>query len=840
MTAVLDKLKVLDLTTGIAGPMTTMLLGDHGAEVTKIEPPGGDPGRAQLGYVVWTRGKRSAELDFDKPEDRAVLDALIRGADVLVENYAPAEAAKLGLDYASTSKLNPRLIHCSITAYGRGTPDENRPAEDALVAARTGLYWEQRGWPEGALNHLAGREDPFAEVEISEDWLQGAPRPGPLFSASHWPSLGAFFNASVGISAALRARNVTGRGQHVETSLLQGVFASAAGVWQRAENIDSPGFDSWILGSRGPKGHFKCSDGKWIQNWVPNPRFILTASAGDTLNASPDLTVQNDPDRFGTGPEELLVMAHYQPILAEAVAKFPSHEWVQAAATAEMTMQPVRTVEESLADPAFLADGCVVEADHPTLGKIRTVGVTYKMSACPAKPNTVVPTVGEHTAQVKAEAAQIIAQAPKAIEVPKGGKPLKAPLEGITVLDLGLAIAGPFGAQLLSDLGATVIKINGLYDMFWHRVHIAYMANRGKQSITLNLKDPRAMEIFLKLVAKADVVHHNMRYDAAERLKIDYESLKKINPKLVYCHTRGFETGARAGLPGNDQTGACLSGIQYEDGGMARGGKPIWSLTSFGDTGNGFLSAVAVINALYHRDRTGEGQFVDTSIINAALLNTSYAVARPDGTGFKRPQIDGMQFGYSAGHRLYQTKQGWLCLVVRSEAQWNALFKLTGVAPVAAADREAKDEALCKAFADVFAKDSAQAWFASLDAAGVPVEIVSEDFSRKLHENETFKQRRWVTSYAHPVIGKLDQIGLLVDLSDTPGVIQGRPLLVGEHTKQILAGLGYTEEQVKTMEEQFAIGFAGMPRMPPRPAAAQPAAPKQGMASMLEKEASGS
>jgi crotonobetainyl-CoA:carnitine CoA-transferase CaiB-like acyl-CoA transferase len=352
------------------------------------------------------------------------------------------------------------------------------------------------------------------------------------------------------------------------------------------------------------------------------------------------------------------------------------------------------------------------------------------------------------------------------------------------------------------------------------------------------------MEIFLKLVEKADVVHHNMRYDAAERLKIDYESLKKINPKLVYCHTRGFERGPRAGLPGNDQTGACLSGIQYEDGGMAHGGKPIWSLTSFGDTGNGFLSAVAVINALYHRDRTGEGQFVDTSIINAALLNTSYAVAKADGSRVQRPQIDGMQYGYSAGHRLYETKQGWLCLVLVNPTHWDELFAVLGV-PELATDarfstpdaRHRHDAALAAIIAEKLKTQNAQAWFAQLDAAGVPVEIVSETFSRQLHDDPEFQKRKWVVSYPHPVVGKLDQVGLLCDLSDTPGVIQGRPLLVGEHTQKILAGMGYTEAQMKTMEEQFAIGFVGMPRMPPRPAATQAAAPKQGMASMLEKEA---
>ena len=853
MAGVLEKLKVLDLTWGIAGPMATMLLADNGAEVTKIEPPGGDPFRNQLGYKVWQRGKRSAILDLKNAEDKKAFLALAQTADVLVESFSPGTTDKLGIDFKTLSALNPRLVYCSITGYGRGNALSNRPAYDALVQARTGLMHEQRGWAEGALNHMNGQPDPYPDLEIPQDWVQGAEREGPLFVASHWPSLGAFFNASLGIAAALRAREITGKGQWVETSLLQGALAGAAGVWQRAEKIDAPGFDTWILGNRSPKGHFQAKDGKWLHNWVPNPRFILQAAQGDTLNASPDLTVQNDPDRFGTGPEEILVMSHYQPILAEAVAKFPVKDWVDAAATAEMTMQPVRSIEESLADPAFLEDGCVTETRDPELGTIRTVGNAFNMSKTQGKPGAAPVKPGANTAEVKAEAAKLIAEAKAATAAANSGKKLKAPLEGITVLDLGLAIAGPFGTQLLSDLGATVIKVNGLFDLFWHRVHIAYMANRGKKSITLNLKDPRAMKVLLDLVKQADVVQHNMRYDAAERLKIDYESLKQINPGLIYCHTRGFERGVRAGLPGNDQTGACLSGIQYEDGGMGRKGdngevgRPLWSFTSFGDTGNGFLSAVAIVNAIYHRDRTGEGQFVDTSIINAALLNTSYAVATPDGKGFDRPRIGGDQVGYSAGHRLYNTKDGWLCFVLVEQSHWDELFTVIGKpelvtdARFATSEARAKnDAALSKIIGDVLAADTATNWFAKLDKAGVPVEVVDAEFSRKLHDNAEFQKNQWVVSYPHPVVGKLDQIGLLVSLSDTPGVIQGRPLLVGEHTKEILGGMGYTEDQVKTMEEQFAIGFVGMPRMPPRPApapGAAPAAPKPGMASMLEKEA---
>ena len=330
MTGVLSGVKVLDLSWGIAGPMTGMLLADHGADVTRIERPAGDPFDGLLGYKVWHRGKKNAVLDLTAKDDLALFKKLVADADVLIESMSPGKTAALGIDYPAMAKLNPKLIYCSITGYGE---DDDRPGYDALVAASSGLQWEQRGWPEGALNHMAGSDDPFADaVEIDPNHVQGANREGPLHVASKWPSMGAFFSALTGISAALFARERTGRGQKVSTSLQQGAMACGSGVWQRAEDIDAQGFNTWIMGSRSPKGHFQCADGKWLHNWVPNPRFILEASKGDSLDASPDLTVQNDPDRFGIGPEELLVMAHYQPILADALKKFNCDDWVQAAA----------------------------------------------------------------------------------------------------------------------------------------------------------------------------------------------------------------------------------------------------------------------------------------------------------------------------------------------------------------------------------------------------------------------------------------------------------------------------------------------------------------------------
>ncbi|PTD19969.1 CaiB/BaiF CoA transferase family protein [Sphingomonas fennica] len=785
MAGVLDGLKVLDLSWGVAGPMTAMLLADHGAEVTRIERPQGDPFGQLLGYKVWNRGKRSAVFDLKDVDDHALFLKLAANADVLIESFAPGVTKRLGIDHEALAAINPRLIYCSITAYGEGTPDQDRKGYDALVAARVGLQYEQRGHPEGAVWHMTGRENPFIDAaEIDPEWLQGANREGPLFVASPWPSLGAFFSASTGIAAALFARTRTGRGQKVSTSLQQGAMACASGVWQRMEEPDAPGFNTWILSSKSPKGHFRCKDGRWVHNWVPNPRFILSASAGETLNATPDLTVQNDPDRFGIGPEELLVMAHYQPLLQDAIAKFSAAEWVEAARIAEMTMQECRPLEESLTDPLLIDDRCVTTVNDPDLGPINQVGITYRLSNSQGEVKGPAHARGADTKAVKDEAAAL----PDPVRQPVDTTPGDPPLKGIRVLDLGLAIAGPFGCQLLADLGAEVIKINALWDTYWHRNHIAYMANRGKSSIALMLKHPKAMAILKDLIASADVVQHNMRYDAAQRLGLDYETLSKEFPRLIYCHTRGFEKGPRMGLPGNDQTGACLSGIQHEDGAVAAGGRPIWSLTSLGDTGNGFLSAIGILNALMEREKTGRGQFVDTSIVNACLLNTSYAVAKPDGAAVPRLRLDKDQTGYSAHYRLYQAADGWVQVAAITDTEKQAFDGLAGSDPVAFFAGRAVADAL-----------------AALAAAGVPAELSDDTASLRLFDDPVLRQRKWTTDYHDPAVGKLEQIGLTYELSGTPGVIQGPPLIVGRDTANILETLGYDDAGIDALAAEGAI-----------------------------------
>ena len=766
--------------------MATMLLSDNGADVVKVEPPGGDPTRkTETGARVWARGKRSIELDVHDAAQREQLLALIDRADVLVENFDLGVTETLGLDWETLRVRNPRLVMCSITPYGRHVDFKNRPGIDALVAARTGLHWEQRGWVGTSIGRICGLPIELEDLDIPPGCFDGPDREGPLYPQSRWPSLGASFLALTGINAALRARLHTGRGQWVETSLLQGVLVSTAGGWQRPEHPEVDGYMCWIFDPRGSKGHFQCADGKWIQNWVPNPSFALGVSQGDTISVDDRINKPtDDPTRIGPDYSELVVLAHYHAQMKAAYAKYPSKEWLEAAAQVGIPMQPTRRPEDALNDQALIDEGMVVTLDDPEVGPIRQVGIVYGMSKTPGKVQGPAPTIGQHTDEILAELLNPIPATPTA-----SSGDLKAPLDGVLVLDLGLAIAGPFSNQLLSDLGATVIKVNTVYDTFWHSTHIAYTANRGKQSISINLKDPRGLAVLHELVKRADIVQHNMRYEAAIRLGVDYESLITIKPDLIYCHSSGFDK-SRAHLPGNDQTGACLAGVEYEDGGMANGGKPIWSLTSFGDTGNGFLAANAMIQAIYHRELTGEGQFLSTSILAACLLNSSYAwVDAETGEGVDRPKVDALMFGTGPRTRLYETADRWICLAVQNDEQWSAVEHSLGIDGLTAMVNDRAIETLTTSLRALTASEA----FRLLDEAGVPCEIEDDQFAMRLFDDPQFRDAGLVTTVQQAQVGRFDQFGHMWTFSETPTRIAGPPLIVGHDTVDIMSEIGFAQ-----------------------------------------------
>ncbi len=803
MAGVLGGVSVLDLSWGVSGPIATMLLADHGAAVTRIEHPDGDPFAELSGYRTWQRSKRRATLDLRDERDRDRFLRLASRADVVVESFQPGVPAELGIDYDTLRALNPRLVYCAISAYGQEGKHADRPGIDALVAARTGHDFEGRGTVGGTIGRLSGTEGILPGLEAPEGCRVGPDRDGPLCSGPPWISLAAGYLATMGISAALYVREHTGRGQRVDTSLMQGALATTLGAWTRAEHSDAPDFVSWIVDQRAPRGFFRASDGRWVHNWTPLPAFVLGASAGDTLDPSGASAPKDAPMRIGVGAEEMIVLQHYQPLMAEAVARFPSTDWVRVAAEVGVPVQPVRSPEEALLDPSLLADGCVIEVDDAEHGRIRQVGRVLELSKCPTDPPRPAVAAGADTDEVVAEADAIPTPQPR--PAPTTPAPAHA-LAGIKVLDLGLAVAGPWGTQMLAELGADVVKVNNMaFDRYWMSNHIAMTCNRSKRSIAINLKDPEGKAILDRLVAEADVVQHNMRYDAAERLGVDFESLRALNPRLIYCHTRGFEHGDRRYLPGNDQTGAALAGTTWLDGGLDDDGHPIWSVTSLGDTGNGFLSAIGIIQALYHRDRTGEGQFLDTSIIYAQLLNASTAWVTPDGSvRGDRHALDAGCLGSSALYRLYRCADGrWLALGAYARRQFSALCSVIGrddldtddrFAP--AGNRSARDAEMWSLLEDVFATRPAREWLVALDAARVPAEVADPDFVMSMFDDPEFVEKGWVAHAEHPVLGRVDGFGNLVDLSETPGRVRGAALIPGQDSSEILAELGYDDEQI--------------------------------------------
>ena len=191
----------------------------------------------------------------------------------------------------------------------------------------------------------------------------------------------------------------------------------------------------------------------------------------------------------------------------------------------------------------------------------------------------------------------------------------------------------------------------------------------------------------------------------------------------------------------------------------------------------------------YHRDRTGEGQFVDTSIVYAHLLNASMSWVTADGSrAGNRPSLDAMQLGFSVAHRMYETADGWLVVAATTDDERDGLAATVGTT--------IDDSTAFDGLEAIFATKPATEWFALLDAAGVPCEVSDGDYVLGVFDDPELQERGWVTSQQHPVLGQLDTLGLLFDFSETPGVVQRGPFMVGQHTHDIMRELGYSDEEI--------------------------------------------
>ncbi|PKB81124.1 MAG: formyl-CoA transferase [SAR202 cluster bacterium Io17-Chloro-G9] len=392
-------------------------------------------------------------------------------------------------------------------------------------------------------------------------------------------------------------------------------------------------------------------------------------------------------------------------------------------------------------------------------------------------------------------------------------------LEGIKVLDLTRALAGPFCTLMLGDNGADVVKIEipgtGDDTRQWGPPFIqgesAYFLsiNRNKRSLTLNLRDPQAKDIFLKMAASADVVVENFTPGVMSRFGLDYEAVKAVNPKIVYCSISGFgQDGPYQSRPAYDQIMQGLSGI------MSITGEPDGEAQKVGlaitDIGAGMWSAFAIMAALRHREVGGEGQYIDVSMLDAQVAWLTYQAAY-----FFANDEAPKRLG--AAHPTLVPYQGFMCkdgkyinVAVGSERIWDRFCE--GIQRedlrenpdyAGNADRVAHRSTLVPMLQEMFLTRPVQEWVDVLQNVNVPCGSIND--LADVFSDPQILHRQMYQEMPHPTLGTIKQTGLPIKFSLTPGGLDRHPPLLGEHNQEILTGLGYSRAEIERLTEASVI-----------------------------------
>ena len=744
MSSILEGVRVVDLSQGVAGPVGTHLLAEAGADVIKVEPPSGDPMRQSPGFRTWNRSKRGIVLDLASTDGAEKLRQLLATADVLVHGLRPSVAARRGLDDEPLSRDFPRLVWCSVLGYPVGHEDVERPGWDILVQARMGLMDEQRG-----------------------------NRQGPIFLRFPIPTWNAAYLVTQGVLARLRARDRDGLGGPVHTSLLQGALAPMMQYWARATD-PSPGF-AWGLPKDMLSGLHQCSDGVWIHmmgrpdatRQVPLVAQTLEALTDDDIAAARrDIANSSAPPNSPSDPA----------LLIAAFKQRPAAEWLEALWAADIPVLASDPPGQVLRDEQARACGYLVEVDDPEVGTVTQAGTPFEVSP-PSRVRRPAPGLGEHTEEVLGALEAPAAATPG----PRG--PRRQPLDGLRVLDFGNYLAGPFAPMMMADLGAEVIKLEATTGDAMRPVARSFCGcQRGKRSIAVDGKRPEAAEIIAELVATMDVVHHNLRYPAARKLGIDYESLRAHRPDLIYCHTSSYgPRGPRADWPGYDQLFQACSGWEVAGGGP--GNPPIWHRMGTMDHLNAHASLVATLLALRHRDQTGEGQFITSSILGGAVLSMSELYLTADGSLPPFAGIDADQNGIAPGYRIYPAGEGYVAVAALSDDSMQSLLRVAGVDAVGQ-------------LADALRTWEPEALAEKLEAGGVPAEVVRTDQESGFFERDEHRSAGLVARYPHREMGEMEQVGRFWNLVDLPQPLEVAPPALGQHTREILTELGRSRETI--------------------------------------------
>ncbi len=392
------------------------------------------------------------------------------------------------------------------------------------------------------------------------------------------------------------------------------------------------------------------------------------------------------------------------------------------------------------------------------------------------------------------------------------------PLTGLTVVDLTRVLAGPYCTMLLGDMGAEVIKIErpdggddtrGFGPPYLNGESAMFLAiNRNKKSITLNLKLPEAKTIFSKLLERADAVVENFRPGTMANLGFDYAAVQRLNPRMIYCSISGFgQTGPYADRGGYDTIAQAMSGIMsatgHPDLPPAKAGVPI------ADIGTGMFAAFGIVCAYIARQRTGEGQRIDTS-----LLDTSIALSLVESATFlaggELPSPLGSTHRRNAPHGAFRVKDGYIAIAADSAHFWTRFCQILGLEALlddprfkTNADRVANKQLLQDLIERVTITREGRYWLEQLHAAEIPCGPVNS--YAEVFRDPHVLAREMLAEVRHPVAGPVKTTGINVKLSQTPGAIRLPAPTLGQHTWEVLHTLGYTDGEIDHLKAAGVI-----------------------------------
>ena len=709
----LDGTRVLDLSDE-RGQMCGMMLADLGAEVVCIEPPGGsnarrhgpfaDATRATESSLFWwsyARSKKSAVVDLETETGRDQLRALVARFDVLIESRVPGEMEAMGLGYEDLAQINPRLIMVSISPFGQDGPKAKWPASDLTTLAAGGPLW------------LTGDHDRApARVRVPQAFNHAS------------------CEAAVAALVAMAEREHSGLGQWVDVSAQQAVTLGTQSDIV-AELVGVNGASRYGGGMAiGPvvlRFVYPASDG----------HVAITHVFGSTIGPATQRMmecvwedgfcdeVMRDKDWVGyadiLGVEETIEdFEAAKSAISDWTSSKTKDELLHISMDRNLLIAPASTPQDALESPQFESRGFFKEAPRPDgPGTVKMPGPWAQFSGTALRAPGPVPCLGEHTAEVLAE---LETPAPR-IEVDSGrvARSGRLPLEGVKILDFMWALAGPMATRILADYGATVVRIESSSRLdvcrTMHptiegegpeRAALFHSANAGKKMMTLDLANPEARQIVLDLVGWADVVTEAFVPGTIEKLGFGYEALREIKPDLIMLSTCLMgRTGPLAKFAGYGNLGASLGGFHHMAGWEDR--PPAGPYGAYTDYMAPRFNAAALLAALEHKRRTGQGQHVDVSQAEVGLHFLSPALLHYSVNGEVWGRA-GNRDELFAPHGCYpvEGEDRWLALAVDGESEWAALCEVLGRSDWAEDPRFA-DAALRRQHADVLDSSIAEA-----------------------------------------------------------------------------------------------------------------------------------